>query len=128
MYFYLYLVSWMAVLGVLQAGEGERSVPQESVSQPMKKRKPHFVGVRREASLKSARKHKRIKSPWYQSKTQPKTAKQEASIQDPVELPEERPHFIKATTPSESREPLGAGSDSRTCDEEICAVERVTHQ
>jgi hypothetical protein len=83
--------------GVLHA-EGDPAPAQKESVAPAKKKKPHFAGARRpDDTPKPARRQKRVKSPWYQSKTQPKTAKKEADIQDAIELPEERPHFIKTS-------------------------------
>lgn len=89
------IASLLACQGVLNA-EGDAAPAQKESLQTAKKKKPHFAGARKpEDKPKPVRRHKRVKSPWYQSKTQPKTAKKEADIRDEVELPEERPHFIR---------------------------------
>lgn len=63
--------------------------------------KPHYAGVRR-PQPKPKKKSSKIKNEWFSSKTHPKTDKKKIAVEEDedssaVELPEDRPFYIRKT-------------------------------
>src|SRR5581483_222563 len=71
-----------------------------------KRAKPHFAGVRRTPETESKpatpqKKSRKIKNEWFSSKTQPKNEKKTpAPSEERVELPDDRPYFVKTSNMS----------------------------
>ena len=76
---------------------------EEAKPELPKKTKPHFAGVRRTietAESTPPKKSRKIKNEWFSSKTQPRSEKKHAAVQNeeaPAELPADRPFFVKAS-------------------------------
>lgn len=89
------------------ARKGEIAKTEVGKTEPPKKPKPHFAGVRRpvETEAKPAapkRKSRKIKNEWFSSKTQPKNDKKQAQPEEaPAELPADRPYFVKTSNASQ---------------------------
>ncbi len=78
----------------------EAAQEKKGETEPKKKPKPHFAGVKKPVETVKARtstkpRSKKVKNAWFSSKTQPKPPRKEVVEEEVIELPEDRPHYQK---------------------------------
>ena len=67
-------------------------------SSTSEKQRAHFAGARRPSAVgkfKKSSRSKKIKSPWFSSKTYPKAERKDDLSEETPFLPEDAPHFIR---------------------------------